>query len=91
MSQKNREINRHLKKCFGLNSYPVASCWICNLFSCKYSNTYLISCCFSMYGSCHDITPERCLTTTIKGSTISLFSGSISVTLTLGGSKVEFY
>jgi len=31
MSQQNREINRHLKKCFGLNSYHVASCWICNL------------------------------------------------------------
>jgi len=76
--------------CFELNLYSIVSYWICNLFSSR-CNTYFISCCFSMYGSCHDITPERCLTTTIKGSTILLFSGSINVTLTLGGSKVEFY
>lgn len=44
-----------------------------------------------MYGSCHDITPERCLTTTIKGFAMVLPSllEFVNATLTLGGIKVE--
>lgn len=49
---------------------------------------YLVFCNFSVYGSCQDITPERYLTTTIRGSVI-LLSSSFKVTFTLGGRMTE--